>query len=106
MPKRLSTHGRQPGAGRGTDRALSRGAGETRGELEAELQVLEGDQTDYRVKRGLAHLLESAFSTFEMHSPLDPAELRQRVFALSAPSVPSPQQQSSHAHGGGGHTQP
>jgi uncharacterized protein len=72
---------------------LFRGAqGQTRGTLEAELQVLEGDQTDYRVKRGLAHLLASAFSTFDMHSPVEPAELRRRVFALSAPSVLSPQQ--------------
>jgi uncharacterized protein len=66
--------------------------GQTRGELEAELQVLEGDQTDYRLKRGLAHLLASAFSTFERCAPLDPAVLRQRVFALSAPSIPGPQQ--------------
>jgi uncharacterized protein len=73
--------------------ALFRGAqGRTRGELEAELQALEGDYTDYRLKRGLAHLLASAFSTFEGCSPLEPAELRRRVFALSAPSVPSPQQ--------------
>jgi uncharacterized protein len=73
--------------------ALFRAAqGRTRGELEAELQVLEGDQTDYRVKRGLAHLLSSDFSTFEVGSPLEPSALRQRVFALSAPCVPSPQQ--------------
>jgi uncharacterized protein len=73
--------------------ARFRGAqGRTRGELEAELQALEGDYTDYRLKRGLAHLLASAFSTFEGCSPLEPAELRRRVFALSAPSVPSPQQ--------------
>jgi predicted nuclease of restriction endonuclease-like RecB superfamily len=70
--------------------ALVRAAqGSTRGALEAQLQVLEGEQTDYRLKRGLAHLLESAFSTFEMRCPLDPAALRRRVFALSAPSVPS-----------------
>src|SRR5919201_7015630 len=62
-----------------------------RGALEAELQVLEGDQTDYRLKRGLAHLLASDFSTFEVRSPLAPAELRQRVFAVSAQTVPSPQ---------------
>ena len=66
--------------------------GRTRRVLEAELQVLEGDHTNYRVKRGLAHLLASAFSTFERRCPLDPAELRRRVFALSAPSVPSLQQ--------------
>jgi predicted nuclease of restriction endonuclease-like RecB superfamily len=73
--------------------ALFRAAqGQTRGVLEAELQVLEGDHTDYRLKRGLAHLLASAFSTFEGCSPLEPAALRRRVFAVSAPSVPSPQQ--------------
>ena len=64
--------------------------GQTRGEIEAELQVLEGDRTDYRVKRGLAHLLAHDFSAFEVGSPLEPAALRQRVFALSATSVPPP----------------
>ena len=63
----------------------------TRGELAVQLQVLEGEETDYRIKRGLAHLLSSALSTFEMMSPLDPAILRQRAFALSAQGVPSPQ---------------
>jgi uncharacterized protein len=72
--------------------ALFRAAqGRTRGELEAQLHVLEGEQTDYRMKRGLAHLLGNAFSTFERHGPVDPAELRQRVFALSAQSAPSRQ---------------
>src|SRR5919108_4063404 len=69
--------------------------GKTRAELHTELQVLEGDHTDYRVKRGLASLLSSDYSTFEIMSPLDPVLLRQRVFALSARSVPSPQ--ASHA---------
>src|SRR5207244_1840732 len=65
--------------------------GGTRAELQAQLQILEGEETDYRMKRGLAHLLETAFSTFEMRSPLDPATIRQRVFALSAQSIPGPQ---------------
>lgn len=63
----------------------------TRGELNRQLQELEGEETDYRVKRGLAHLLNSSFSTFETVSPLDPPMLRERVFALSAQSVPSAQ---------------
>src|SRR5438128_3848242 len=72
--------------------ALFRAApGGTRANLQAQLQVLEGEDTDYRMKRGLAHLLESAFSTFEMRSLIDPVMLRQRVFALSAQSVPGPQ---------------
>lgn len=70
---------------------VRRAQGRTRGELEAELQVLEGDQTDYRLRRGLVHLLAHDFSTFEVESPLAPAELRRRVFALAARSAPSPQ---------------
>lgn len=61
----------------------------TRGDLNRQLQALEGEETDYRIKRGLAHLLNSAFSTFETVSPLDPPMLRERVFALSAQKIPS-----------------
>ena len=71
---------------------IFRGAqGMTRGDLETQLQILEGEETDYRMKRGLGHLLSQGFSTFEVRSPLDPTELRQRVFALAAPSVPGSQ---------------
>lgn len=62
-----------------------------RGELDEQLEVLEGEGTDYRVKRGLAHLLRSGFSTFETRSPLEPPALRERLFRLAAGSVPSPQ---------------
>lgn len=64
--------------------------GKKRLELDQELAVLEGAETDYRVKRGLAHLL-LAFCAFETVSPLEPPALRERVFALSAERVPSPQ---------------
>jgi uncharacterized protein len=66
--------------------------GQTQGELDRQLLELEGEETNYRIKRGLAHLLKSeAFSTFEIVSPLDPGLLRQRVFALSSQTVPLPQ---------------
>jgi hypothetical protein len=69
--------------------------GKTQGELNRQLQELEGEETDYRIKRGLAHLLKSeAFSKFEIVSPLDPQLLRQRVFALSAQIAPLPQMAS------------
>ena len=63
----------------------------TQGELDRQLQELEGDSPDYRLKRGLAHLLKS-LCEFEVVSPLEPQLLRERVFALSAQSVPSPHQ--------------
>ncbi|MEM9976350.1 MAG: DUF790 family protein [Cyanobacteria bacterium P01_D01_bin.2] len=64
--------------------------GDTQGSLNQKLQELEGEDTDYRIKRGLAHILRSSFSTFEIVSPLEPQDLRHRVFALAAASTPSP----------------
>lgn len=64
--------------------------GSTRGELNRLLLELEGEDTDYRIKRGLAHLLQGdAFSQFETISPLEPQTLRRRIFALSATTAPS-----------------
>lgn len=63
--------------------------GKSQGVLERQLLDLEGDATDYRVKRGLAYILKSSFCTFEVVSPLEPPMLRERVFALAAQSVPS-----------------
>ncbi len=63
--------------------------GKCQGVLERQLLDLEGDATDYRVKRGLAYILKSSFCTFEVVSPLEPPMLRERVFALAAQSVPS-----------------
>lgn len=63
--------------------------GKTQGILERQLLDLEGDATDYRVKRGLAYILKSSFCTFEVVSPLEPPMLRERVFALAAKSIPS-----------------
>ena len=70
--------------------------GDTQGSLNQKLQTLEGEDTDYRIKRGLAHILRSSFSTFEIVSPLDPQDLRQRVFSLAAASAPSPEGAQQH----------
>ena len=71
--------------------------GDTQGSLNQKLQELEGEDTDYRIKRGLAHILRSSFSTFEIVSPLEPQELRQRVFTLAATSAPSPAAAKQHS---------
>ncbi len=63
----------------------------SQGELDRQLLELEGDSPDYRLKRGLAHLLKG-LCEFEVVSPLEPQLLRERVFAVSAQSVPSYQQ--------------
>lgn len=64
----------------------------TQGELDQRLAELEGETADYKFKRGLAHLLRKGFCTFEEVSPLDPIELRRRVFALAAQAAASPEQ--------------
>ncbi|MEM9513189.1 MAG: DUF790 family protein, partial [Cyanobacteria bacterium P01_E01_bin.48] len=64
--------------------------GRSQGELDRQLQVLEGDSPDYRFKRGLSHILKNSFCTFEIISPLEPPMLRQRVFELAAQTVSIP----------------
>ena len=66
--------------------------GKTQGTLDRTLLEFEGDSPDFRIKRGLAHLVKNAFCTFEIVSPLEPPMLRQRVFAKAAESVPSSQE--------------
>ncbi len=68
--------------------------GKTQGELDAELQELEGESTDYRVRRGFAHMLRNSFSTFEIVSPLEPQALRDRIFTLAAAQPPLPSQRT------------
>ncbi|NEP17765.1 MAG: DUF790 family protein [Leptolyngbya sp. SIO4C1] len=62
---------------------------QTQGQLNQQLQEIEGEATDYRIKRGLAHILRG-LSTFEIISPLEPQQLRARVFAAAAAVTPSP----------------
>jgi uncharacterized protein len=61
--------------------------GAPKSDLDQALQELEGDHTDYRIKRGLAHLLTKHFCTFETLSPLDPIELRALVFAEAVADI-------------------
>ncbi|ASC70199.1 hypothetical protein XM38_011290 [Halomicronema hongdechloris C2206] len=70
--------------------------GKSQGELNRHLQELEGENTDYRIQRGLAHILRSSFAHFDIVSPLEPSQLRQRVFTLAATTVPNPTQAQHH----------
>ncbi|GBF80512.1 DUF790 family protein [Aphanothece sacrum] len=65
--------------------------GFSQGQLNEKLLELEGDNPNYRVKRGLAHLLKNHFSTFEIISPLEPQKLRHKVFSRAATGVTIPQ---------------
>ncbi len=91
IPKRLPLNAQTCAIATELIACFQNAIGGTQGELDRQLSELEGDSPDYRIKRGLAHILKSSFCTFEIISPLEPPLLRQRVFALSAKSVPSSQ---------------
>jgi len=88
IPKRLPINPRTCDIATDLITCFQEAVGHTQGQLNRQLSELEGDSPDYRLKRGLAHLLKNNFSTFEIVSPLEPKELRQRVFTLSAQSLP------------------
>ncbi|MDB9328594.1 DUF790 family protein [Nodularia spumigena CS-590/02] len=89
IPKRLKIDQKSIELGNELIGCFEEAKGKSQGVLERQLLDLEGDATDYRVKRGLAYILKSSFCTFEVVSPLEPPMLRERVFALAAKSVPS-----------------
>lgn len=91
IPKRLALNASNRAQAKNLIRLFQQSQGKTRAELQRRLQVLEGDHVDYRVKRGLSHLLSTAYCTFEMVAPLDPANLRQRTFEFAANVAPRPQ---------------
>lgn len=69
--------------------------GSSQGRLDGKLQELEGDSPNYRLQRGLAHLLKNHFSTFEMVSPVEPQLLRQRAFSQAARDLPVPHRRAA-----------
>jgi len=68
---------------------FSQAKGKRQGDLDQQLSELEGHNPDFKIQRGLAHLLRKGFCEFEVVSPLEPAELRPRVFARAAQAVQS-----------------
>jgi uncharacterized protein len=66
--------------------------GEPKKVLQTELQEIEGESTDFKVQRGLAHLLKNHFSTFDIISPLEPQMLREKAFTRAAMGIPIPEQ--------------
>ncbi|MDY6937052.1 MAG: DUF790 family protein [Cyanobacteriota bacterium] len=90
IPKRLAIDSANRRVAGDSIRLFEESVGITQGELDGKLLEFEGDSPDYRVKRGLAHILKSKFCTIEIVSPLEPPALRQRVFSLAAASIPNP----------------
>ncbi len=95
VPKKLPIDSRSVGLASDRIECFQEYVGKTQGELNEKLAEMEGDSPDYRVKRGLAHILRSSFSTFEIVSPLEPSELRQQVFTAAAKKTPVPRNRSS-----------
>jgi predicted nuclease of restriction endonuclease-like RecB superfamily len=96
QPKRLAVDGANRAIAADLIAIFQQQVGHTQGDLNRQLQDLEGEDTNYRIKRGLAHILRNSFATFDVVSPLEPIELRQRVFALATQSAPSPTAAETH----------
>ena len=94
VPKKLEINNRNLGIATEIIDCFQDFVGKTQGELDQRLHELEGDSPDYRVKRGLAHLLRNTFSTFEIISPLEPPMLRERVFSEAAKTGTLPSRRS------------
>lgn len=89
VPKRLEINSKNLAIASQLITCFQEAVGCPQSELDRQLHDIEGDGTDYRIKRGLAHILKGSLSTFEVISPLEPIELRQRVFTAAAETVPS-----------------
>lgn len=63
--------------------------GKRRFELNDVLKTLEAGRSDYRVLRGLAHLLASGSADFQTDAPVEPAFLRSKVFELAQEHPPA-----------------
>lgn len=71
VPKRLAIDAKNLEIATSLITCFQEAQGSTQGELDRQLQDLEGDSPDYRLKRGLAHLLKN-LCEFEVVSPLEP----------------------------------
>ena len=91
IPKRLPLDSRSLGLAEEQINCFQTFLGTTQRELDEKLAELESDSPDYRIRRGLTHILKNNFSTFEIISPLDPQLLRQRVFREAVSAIPLPQ---------------
>ncbi len=95
IPKRLPLSGGNLNLAQEQIDCFQTSLAQSQAQLNAKLAALEGDSPDYKIKRGLAHLLQNSFAEFEIISPLEPKELRQKVFALAAAGPPLPSHRST-----------
>lgn len=70
-------------------RTFEANLGKRRADLDEELKTLEAGKADFKVMRGLAHLLTNGSSTFETGGDAPPQAVREKVFALAQSHPPS-----------------
>ncbi|SMB80114.1 DUF790 family protein [Deinococcus hopiensis] len=69
--------------------AFEANLGKRRAELDEELRQLEAGRTDFKVLRGMAHLLTNSCATFEAGGDIEPSTVREKVFGLAQTHPPS-----------------
>ncbi len=91
VPKRLKLDSKNIATANELITVFKECMGLKRAELDERLEILEGAETDYRIKRGFAHILSNSFAELETVSPIEPSILRQLVFEAAAKGLPSKQ---------------
>jgi predicted nuclease of restriction endonuclease-like RecB superfamily len=95
IPKRLPLNSHHLGLAHGAIACFKTHRGKTQGQLKEALKLWEGDSPDYRLKRGFAHILSNSFSEFTIVSPIDPPQLRERVFKAANQTQTLPEHRHS-----------
>lgn len=70
-------------------RTFEANLGKRRADLDEDLKALEAGRPDFKVVRGLAHLLINGSSTFEAGGHVEPSQVREKVFELAQAHPPS-----------------
>ncbi|WP_216322787.1 DUF790 family protein [Deinococcus aestuarii] len=88
-PKRLRATPGNLGLAEILIRTFEANVGKRRADLDEELRALEAGRPDFKVLRGLAHLLVNGSSTFEAGGHVEPSLVREKVFELAQAHPPS-----------------
>lgn len=88
-PRRLKPTTGNLGLAETLIRTFEANVGKRRADLDEDLKTLEAGRPDFKVLRGLAHLLVNGSSTFEAGGDVEPSVVREKVFDLAQRHPPS-----------------
>ncbi|EYB66490.1 hypothetical protein DEIPH_ctg103orf0011 [Deinococcus phoenicis] len=88
-PRRLKAHTNNLRLAESVIQLFEANLGKRRADLEEDLKALEAGRADFKVIRGMAHLLANGAATFEAGGDVEPGAVRAKVFELAQAHPPS-----------------